>query len=181
MAGAPRPRTPAYDPPNSRSALRAEDLCAQRVVVLLSEQGTPEGRAIGLDATAMRAAEGCGRAHARILAAGEAECRRLVSALSGAGAPSWRRSTLHPGMHDAGTSLVDVAQVVAAGFAVVAAVGIPMTAYWRRPKLRLHEDVEGVYSGIGVDVNDGSQIPFVRLLVTNAKRRRAAYRARVPS
>jgi hypothetical protein len=53
-------------------AIRAEDLGAQRVVVLLSKQRTPAALAVGLDVTALRAAED-GRGHARILARGERE------------------------------------------------------------------------------------------------------------
>jgi hypothetical protein len=63
--------------------------------------------------------------------------------------------------------------VVAVAAVFIAAL-VPLSAYIRRPKITLAEDVRGDYS----EVVNGVE-PRVRLLVKNAKRRRAAYQTRV--
>ena len=68
---------------------------------------------------------------------------------------------------------VDGAQVAAAVFAVLAAVAIPLTAFWRRPRLTLTDKDAKRHSHVE------SNAPHLRLLVENKARRRAARGARV--
>lgn len=63
---------------------------------------------------------------------------------------------------------------VAAAFAVVAAVAVPVTTFVRRPRLRLIEDVARVHTRL-----EALTVPWIRLVVTNEKRRRAAQGTRV--
>lgn len=69
----------------------------------------------------------------------------------------------------AGSEWTDVAQVVAAAGAVMAALAIPLTAYARRPRLDLEEDRERVQTQI-----EGNGLPWIRMFVSNRPRRRAA-------
>jgi hypothetical protein len=70
------------------------------------------------------------------------------------------------------------AQLVTAAAAVVIAVLVAFMPYARRPKLSVEEDRDRSNSRVEQDVRLGS-LPHARLLVANAKRRRAAQGARV--
>jgi hypothetical protein len=72
---------------------------------------------------------------------------------------------------------VDVAQVVAAGAGIVIAALVAFMPYVRRPRLSITEDAERVHSR--VEDTPAGQLPHVRLLVGNAKRKRAAQGTRV--
>ena len=74
----------------------------------------------------------------------------------------------------AAAAWVDWAQVVAAVFAVVAALAIPITAYFRRPSLRLLEAGVSRHSAI-----EAGGFAYLRLTVENKPRRRAARSTRV--
>jgi hypothetical protein len=67
-----------------------------------------------------------------------------------------------------------VLSAIAAGLAVIAAVAIPLTSFARRPKLSLAEDEPRVHTRI-----EGNGLPWLRLIVRNRKRRRAAHGTRV--
>jgi hypothetical protein len=71
-------------------------------------------------------------------------------------------------------SWVDTAQVVAAVFAVLAAIAIPATAYLRRPSVRLTEKGAARHSRV-----EGNDVALLRLVVENPRRRRAARGTRV--
>jgi hypothetical protein len=71
-----------------------------------------------------------------------------------------------------GTTWVDVAQVVAAGAGIVVVLLGAIMPFVRRPRLSLTEDELCVHSRVE-DTNVG-RIPHARLLVGNAKWRRAA-------
>jgi hypothetical protein len=80
-------------------------------------------------------------------------------------------------MDGSGTTWVDVAQVVAAAAGIAIAGLVALMPYARRPKLSLVEDPERIQSR--VERTDLGGLPHIRLLVANAKRRRAAQGARV--
>jgi hypothetical protein len=67
----------------------------------------------------------------------------------------------------------DLAAFGTAG-AVVAAVAVPLTAFARRPRLSLAPGVEGVHTRV-----EAEQYPWLRLVVRNSRRRRAAQDTRV--
>jgi hypothetical protein len=81
----------------------------------------------------------------------------LILAASGSADPTW----------------FNWAQVSAAVFAATAAVAIPLTAFWRRPLLMLTEREAKRHSHVESDA------PYLRLLLENKARRRAARRTRV--
>lgn len=74
----------------------------------------------------------------------------------------------------AGWDLATLAQIVAAVFAVLAAIAIPLTAYRRRPHVRLTEDGAKRHSHVEAD-----GVGYLRLVVANKRRRRAARGTRV--
>jgi hypothetical protein len=76
--------------------------------------------------------------------------------------------------HNHGFPWLGAAQVVAAVFAVLAAVAIPVVAFFRAPKLSILEDTEAAHSRV-----EGTGLPYIRLLVTNARFRRAGHHAQV--
>jgi hypothetical protein len=71
-------------------------------------------------------------------------------------------------------SVFEWAQVVAAAGAIVVAGLVAWLPYFRRPKLDLEEDTDRVHSHVEAD-----GVPYLRLLVANAKRKRAARGTRV--
>jgi hypothetical protein len=75
---------------------------------------------------------------------------------------------------DAGPTWAEWAVVVTAAAAVVIAVAVPVTAYLRRPSLRLIEEGAARHSHIE---SDG--LAYLRLVVENGRRRRAAKETRV--
>jgi hypothetical protein len=68
----------------------------------------------------------------------------------------------------------DWAQVAAAAFAAGAALAIPVTAYRRRPSLKLTEKEATRHSRV-----EGDERAYLRLLVSNERRHRAAQGTRV--
>jgi hypothetical protein len=58
--------------------------------------------------------------------------------------------------------------------AILVAIGAVAFPYWRRPSLSLREDTEHTHSRV-----EGDEIPYLRLLVRNAKGKRSAKHARV--
>jgi hypothetical protein len=73
-----------------------------------------------------------------------------------------------------GAGWTDWVQLGLAIAVAATAVAVPLTAFFRRPRLRLEEDVAGDYT----DIAAGDE-PRVRLLATNSKWTRTAYRTRV--
>lgn len=71
---------------------------------------------------------------------------------------------------------VQALTVIAAALAAAAAIAVPLTTYWRRPRLSIHADEEGVHTRLEGANND---IPWIRLVVANGRRRRAAQGTRV--
>lgn len=67
----------------------------------------------------------------------------------------------------------DIAVFATAG-AAVAAIAIPITAFMRRPRLWIAADTDGIQTRL-----EAGDIPWVRLLVVNRRRRRAAQGTRV--
>jgi hypothetical protein len=80
-------------------------------------------------------------------------------------------------MEGSATTSVDVAQVVAAVAGIVIAALVAVMPFARRPRLSVSEDPERVHSR--VEATSVGQLPHVRLLVANQKRRRAAQGTRV--
>ena len=76
-----------------------------------------------------------------------------------------------------GTTWIDVAQVVAAGAGIAVAGLVAFMPYVRRPRLSIAEDPERVQSR--VETTNVGELPHVRLLVANKRRRRAAQGTRV--
>ena len=66
------------------------------------------------------------------------------------------------------------AQTVIAVGALATAALVPLTAYWRRPSLWLSEDTEGANSRV-----EANGIAYLRLLIGNKKRKRAAQGTRM--
>jgi hypothetical protein len=58
--------------------------------------------------------------------------------------------------------------------ALVVSAGALIVPYWRRPRLSLRRDQERTHSRV-----EGNCVPYLRLLVGNAKRKRSAQHARV--
>jgi hypothetical protein len=75
---------------------------------------------------------------------------------------------------ESGTSLADWALVATAVFAALVAAAVPVSAYWRRPKLRLTEEGAARHSHVEAD-----GAGYLRLVVANARRKRAAHATRV--
>jgi hypothetical protein len=73
-----------------------------------------------------------------------------------------------------GQDLLDWAPLIVSAVALVVSVAAVLLPYWRRPSLSLHEDPERTHSRV-----EGNGIPYVRLLVRNAKGKRSARNARV--
>ena len=73
---------------------------------------------------------------------------------------------------------LDAAQVVTAAAGLLVAGLVAVMPYARRPKLAIEEDEEGSNSRVEASPQLGG-LPHVRVLVSNAKRRRAARGARV--
>lgn len=59
-------------------------------------------------------------------------------------------------------------------FAILVSIAALVIPYWRRPSLSLHVDPERTHSRV-----EGDGLPYVRLLVRNAKGKRSAKNARV--
>ena len=58
--------------------------------------------------------------------------------------------------------------------AVLAAVAVPLTNFARRPRLAITADTDGIHTRL-----EAGEIPWIRVLVENGKRRRAAQGTRV--
>lgn len=71
-------------------------------------------------------------------------------------------------------ALLPWATSLAAIGAFLTAAAIPLTAFYRRPSLTLHEDDQRVHSLV-----EGDGLPYLRLVVKNRRGRRAARAARV--
>lgn len=67
-----------------------------------------------------------------------------------------------------------IASIVAAGGAVIAAIFVPITTFYRRPSLSLDEDAAHTLSRV-----EGEGFPYVRLVVRNKGWRRKARRTQV--
>ena len=70
----------------------------------------------------------------------------------------------------------DYVTALAAAGAVAAAVGVPLTAYARRPRLSIVEDKERIHTRLEAGA---AKVPWIRLLVCNRAWRRAAQGTRV--
>jgi hypothetical protein len=75
------------------------------------------------------------------------------------------------------TDWTAITTALAAVAAVIAAISIPLTAYARRPRVRLHVDTSGTHSRL--EGSADQRLPWIRLLASNGRRRRAATGARV--
>jgi hypothetical protein len=73
-----------------------------------------------------------------------------------------------------GQELLDWGPLAISLVALLVSVGAVAFPYWRRPNLSLQEDAERTHSRV-----EGDEIPYLRLLVRNAKGKRSAKDARV--
>jgi hypothetical protein len=76
-----------------------------------------------------------------------------------------------------GVTWVDAAQVVTAAAGLIVAGLVAVMPHLRRPKLRIEEERDKANSRVEASIMGG--MPHVRILVRNAKRRRAAKGTRV--
>ena len=83
----------------------------------------------------------------------------------------------HRGGEDSGVSWVDAAQVGTAAVGLLVAALVAFMPYARRPRLRIEEDEDG--SNSRVETSPLGGLPHVRLIVANARGRRAAKGTRV--
>jgi hypothetical protein len=73
-----------------------------------------------------------------------------------------------------GQTLLDWAPLVISAVALLASIGAVLFPFWRRPSLSLHDDPERTHSRV-----EGDGLPYLRLLVRNAKGKRSGKQARV--
>jgi hypothetical protein len=73
-----------------------------------------------------------------------------------------------------GQALLDWVPLAISIIALVVSIAAAVVPYWRRPSLSLHGDPDRTHSRV-----EGDGMPYLRVLVRNAKRKRSAKNARV--
>jgi hypothetical protein len=85
-----------------------------------------------------------------------------------------RRRVVSVALAIEGQALLDWGPLAISIVALLVAIGAVALPYWRRPSLSLGEDTERTHSRV-----EGDEVPYLRLLVRNAKGKHSAKHARV--